>query len=165
MVVGVSVFSPGSFLSTPLNDSERSSLVRILGLTCDDAYPLSERRREALELYLRVVTCPPLDSDQVVAAARNLIQTWADSPSLRSASTSRPRVSKPDSVVVVAASPLEIGSVTVRRTEPRTQPALDALPRRRSQPILAELLELENTNGATQPMTPTAIADIIRAFS
>ncbi len=169
MVGGVSVFSPGSFISTPLSEHERRSLVRILGLTCDDAYPLSEPRRAALERYLRVVTCPPLDPDRVVAAARNLIQTWSDSPSLRHASSSRPRVANPESVVVVAASPLEVGHVEVRRTEPeiarRRQPVIDALPRRRSQPIIAELLELDNTNAATQPMTPTAIADVLRAYS
>jgi hypothetical protein len=161
MTAGSSVFASGSFLGSPLSNDERNALVRILGLACDDAYPLSDRRREALENYLRVVTCPPLAPERVTAAARNLIQTWSDSPSLRNASSSRPRQSKPDSVVVSAASPLTIGQVEVRRS----QAAIEVLPRRRSQPILAELLELENTNGSTSPMSPTAIADVIRAYS
>ena len=62
---------------------------------------------------------------------------------------------------IVAASPLTVGKVEVRRS----QPVIEALPRRRSQPILAELLELENTSASTQPMSPTAIADVIRAYS
>lgn len=156
-----SVFSPGSLMATPLSPDERRSLVRILGLICDERYPLNDRRRDALGHYLKVVTSPPLEPNAVVDAARELVEIWADAPSTRGLSSTRPRAANPNSVVVEPASPLDIGVARVRRAEP----VIQALPRRRAQPIIAELLELENTNASTQPMSPTAIADVLRAYS
>lgn len=131
---------------SPLSDPERRALVRILGITSDDAYPLVPERKAALEIYLRVVTCPPLDPDEVVRSARHLIQSWVDS---------KPKQPKERPATVKPLSPLALSPLT----------PLPRAPRRRAEPIIAELLELDNTNAGTQPMTPTAIADVIRAYA
>lgn len=61
----------------PLTVRERTALIRILGLSSDDA-SLEPRRKAALDAYIEVLSSPPLVPDEVLSAARALIRTWAE---------------------------------------------------------------------------------------
>ncbi len=62
----------------PLSAHERTALIQILGASAQDAQTLGSRQRAALDAYLFVLSHPPLDPREVLAAARALIRTWAE---------------------------------------------------------------------------------------
>jgi hypothetical protein len=59
-----------------LSADERTALLRILGASARSTQGLRSRQKAALDAYLYVLSQPPLEPIEVLAAARALIRTW-----------------------------------------------------------------------------------------